>query len=186
MPPAASTIALYAVPATPFGKEAVVIASPELMTSVKVFVAVRAVGVELSVTVIVTEAVPAAVGVPVICPVDAFIVSPAGKPAADHEYGGTPPVAAAVALYATLITPDGNAEVVMDNGTRTVIEKVFEAVCGVGEPESVTVTVTGLVPAAVGVPVICPVLALMLRPAGNPVADQLKAGVPPEASTVAL
>jgi hypothetical protein len=61
-------------------------------------VAVRTVGVELSVTVIVTEAEPAAVGVPVICPVEALMARPAGNPAADHEYGGTPPVALTVAL----------------------------------------------------------------------------------------
>lgn len=98
VPPAASTIAAYAVPEIAFGKDGVVIESPELMTSDRVFVAVRAVGVELSVTVIVTEAAPAAVGVPVICPVEAFMVRPAGNPAADHEYGGTPPVALTVAL----------------------------------------------------------------------------------------
>jgi hypothetical protein len=38
---------------------------------------------------------------------------------------------------------------------------------------AVTVTLNGLPPAVVGVPVIAPVLALMLSPAGNPVADQL-------------
>lgn len=61
----------------------------------------------------------------------------------------------------------------MDSGTSMVNENVFEAVCGVGEPESVTVTVTETVPAAAGVPVICPVLGLISKPDGSPVADQL-------------
>jgi hypothetical protein len=61
----------------------------------------------------------------------------------------------------------------MDSGTSMVKENVFDAVCGVGDPESVTVTVTELVPAAPGVPVISPVLGSMLRPDGKPVADQL-------------
>jgi hypothetical protein len=98
VPPAASASAAYDVPVIPIGNDAVVIESPELITSDSVFVAVRTVGVELSVTVIVTEAEPAAVGVPVICPVEALMARPAGNPAADHEYGGTPPVALTVAL----------------------------------------------------------------------------------------
>ena len=44
----------------------------------------------------------------------------------------------------------------------------------VAEVASVTVTVTELVPTAVGVPAIDPVLALMLRPAGKPVAEKFR------------
>lgn len=39
--------------------------------------------------------------------------------------------------------------------------------------ESVTVTVTGFVPAVVGVPVIWPDEALIERPPGKPVAEKL-------------
>ena len=39
--------------------------------------------------------------------------------------------------------------------------------------ESVTVIAAVLVPGALGVPEIFPVLLLMLRPAGSPVADQV-------------
>jgi len=49
-----------------------------------------------SVTVTVTELVPAAVGVPEITPVPLPIVSPEGSPLADHVYGPFPPVAAIV------------------------------------------------------------------------------------------
>jgi hypothetical protein len=38
------------------------------------------------------------VGVPLITPVPALIVSPAGRPVADHVYGVVPPVAATVAV----------------------------------------------------------------------------------------
>ncbi len=50
---------------------------------------------------------------------------------------------------------------------------------------STTVTVTVEVPAVVGVPEMTPVPALIVRPAGSPVADQLYGGVPPTALTVA-
>jgi hypothetical protein len=61
----------------------------------------------------------------------------------------------------------------MTSGAAAMVrEKVLLPDRG-GAALSVTVTVTELVPAALGVPVICPVPALMLKPAGNPVADQL-------------
>jgi hypothetical protein len=52
--------------------------------------------------------------------------------------------------------------------------------------ESFTVTFAVLVPAAVGVPVITPVLALIVSPAGRPVADHVYGVVPPVAVTGAL
>ena len=65
-----------------------------------------------------------------------------------------------------------------------VSERAAEAVACVGEVESVTVTVAELAPAAVGVPEIWPLLELMLKPAGNPVADQVYGVLPPVAATV--
>ena len=50
--------------------------------------------------------------------------------------------------------------------------------------ESFTVTTTVLGPVAEGVPLIRPVVELILRPAGSPVADQLYGVVPPVAITV--
>jgi hypothetical protein len=52
-----------------------------------------------SFTVMFALLVPAGpVGVPLITPVPELIVSPAGRPVADHVYGVVPPVAATVAV----------------------------------------------------------------------------------------
>src|SRR4051794_20659677 len=56
----------------------------------------------------------------------------------------------------------------------------------VGLVLSVAVTVTLYVVAVVGVPEITPVEALIARPAGRPVADQLYGVTPPEADMVRL
>ena len=67
-----------------------------------------------------------------------------------------------------------------------VIEKFAVAVCA-GDAESVTVTTTLLlVPAAVGVPLMTPVEALIVNPAGWPLIDHVYAPVPPVATTAAL
>src|SRR6185436_2067823 len=50
---------------------------------------------------------------------------------------------------------------------------------------SVTVIATPKFPAAVGVPPIWPVVALIVRPDGNPAALQRYGGCPPEAATLA-
>ena len=55
-------------------------------------------GISESVTIMVKFDVPVAVGVPLIAPVAAFNVNPAGKVPLkmDHVYGAAPPVAATV------------------------------------------------------------------------------------------
>src|SRR5512142_587153 len=53
-------------------------------------------------------------------------------------------------------------------------------------PPLVAVTVTGYVPAVVGLPLITPVAASSDRPGGRPVADQAYAPEPPEACRVRL
>jgi len=58
------------------------------------------------------------------------------------------------------------------------------AVWGVGLVESVTATVTALVPAAVGAPLIAPEFGLIVTPAGSPVADHVKGVAPPVAAIV--
>jgi hypothetical protein len=80
---------------------------------------------------------------------------------------------------------DSGDVVVIANGATIVMERLAEAVCW-GLVESFTVTFAVLVPAAVGVPLITPVLALIVSPAGRPVADHVYGVVPPEASTVVL
>ncbi len=59
----------------------------------------------------------------------------------------------------------------MTNCVTTVSDRVFEALC-CGAVESVTVIVTLLAPAAVGMPEMTPVVELIANPAGSPVAAQ--------------
>src|SRR5579885_147983 len=157
--------------------------SGELMVSGRFFDAVS-IGFAESVTVRVTVPLKPAVGVPLIWPPD-DIVSVDGKPVADHEYGVVPPVALAVNAYATFAVPVAKALVVIASGCTIVICK-FPVALICGFVESFTVMVAVLLPAIVGVPLMTPVVALMVKPAGNPVADQLYGVVPPVALTVAL
>ena len=80
----------------PFGNDVVVIDRAALIVSESGWVAVRD---PLSVTRNMMFEVPAAVGVPVIAPVEAFNDRPAGKllPTVAHVYGVVPPAAASVA-----------------------------------------------------------------------------------------
>ena len=98
MPPVAAREALYAEPTTAFVNDVVEMATGATTTIVRLLVAVIAVGVVESVTVTDTVLLPAAVGVPVMAPVDAFTVRPAGSPVAAHLYGELPPVAPREAL----------------------------------------------------------------------------------------
>lgn len=94
----AVTVAVYGTPLTPLGSDVVVMFRGAAMTSENVLFTVCGFGVPLSVTVIVTELVPAAEAVPVICPVAGSIDNPAGSPVALNVYGATPPAAVTVVL----------------------------------------------------------------------------------------
>ncbi len=94
-----------------------------------------------------------------------------------------PPVAVSCPLYGVLTTPDGNALVLTDSALLTVIVNFAVAVAG-GVPESVTVTLTLLVPASVGVPLMWPLVGLIESPAGRPEADHEYVPVPPVAVRV--
>jgi len=72
--------------------------------------------------------VPAVVGVPLITPVDALIVRPAGWPLTDQANDPVPPVAAIVKLYGVPCTPFGSEGVVIPSPLTIVIEKVAVAV----------------------------------------------------------
>ncbi len=112
---------------------------------------------------------PATEGVPLITPVLAFKVRPVGSDplAIDQVYGVMPPAARNVALYALPAVALGSDVVVMTRGTgATVSVNARLAVAGVAA-ESVTETVKVNEPATVGVPVITPVLAFSVKPAGN-------------------
>jgi len=100
------------------------------------------------------------------------MLKPEGRPLADHVYGVFPPVAATVVEYAAPAAPFGSDAVVIEGAAAIAIARFADAVRCVGEVESVTVMAAVLVPDALGVPEICPVLLLIPRPAGKPVADQ--------------
>jgi hypothetical protein len=74
----------------------------------------------------------------------------------------------------------------MLNAPAILSDRFTVLVRAVGVVESLTVTATVLVAAAVGVPLITPVVWLILKPGCNPVADQVYGEVPPVACTVAL
>lgn len=172
VPPVAFITALYGVPCWPVGNVDVVMLSAAVPVTMilKAFVAVWAVGVVESVTFAVklTEAAP--VGVPEICPVDVFRVSPGGKtPVLMLQlYGVFPPVAAKVALYALPCCPLGKELVLMlTDAAATTTLSACVAVSAVGFVESVTFTVKLKVPEALGVPEIAPLEAFKLRPVGR-------------------
>ena len=69
--------------------------------------------------------------------------------------------------------PPDVARTMAGTGDVIVSERFFVVLRCVGSVESVTVTATVKVPEAVGVPLITPVEAAIVRPAGKPVAVQL-------------
>jgi hypothetical protein len=96
-----------------------------------------------------------------------------------------PPVADRGLEYAVLAVPAGSdAEIVKAEGAGAAmtIERATDLVWA-GLPPSATVTVKFVVPVAVGVPEIKPVVREMLSPAGRlpTVMDQLYEEVPPVA-----
>jgi hypothetical protein len=129
----------------------------------------------LSVTVITTELVPAVVGVPVITPVAELIDSPAGRVPPAAQVSVKCPLEAAGIVSGVMATWAVDA---WAPGLTTVTTSAPDALItqeNVAVPEapvvSVTVTVTELVATTVGVPVMCPVEALIESPAGRPVAE---------------
>ena len=147
----------------PFGKVRVVIENAPLTVTEYVRAAVRAAA---SVGVMVNVEVPAAVGVPLMAPVLAFRVRPAGRGSGPRAKvtGLTPPVVTIVALYATPRVPEGNVTVVFVNAFRicTVYDWVLFS-----PPLSVTIMPKEVEPTAVGVPEITPVLGARVKPGGK-------------------
>lgn len=87
VPPDATRDMLYAVPAVAAGSEVVVMVKGLVeaaeTTRLMVFVAVFAVGVVESFTVMATESVPLVDVVPVMAPVEPLMAKPLGKPDAE-------------------------------------------------------------------------------------------------------
>jgi hypothetical protein len=129
-----------------------------------------------SVAVTTTLNVPVAVGVPLIVPA-LLIVTPVGRPVADHVNGVVPPLALPpVVGYGRLIVQDGS-----EVGAVIVGAVLIVIVYGwlFDEPAaSVMVTVTVFVPVADGVPERTPA-ELIDMPVGRLLADHVEAPVPP-------
>jgi hypothetical protein len=130
-----------------------------------------------------TGKTPPVVGVPVIDPVVGSMDSPAGSPVADQVSAAPDCVSVAELVSAVIAVPDG-ADVSDWGVTATVLVTVQanEAVPEKPAP-SVATMVTEHEHGAVGVPVTVPVDELMERPAGSPVADQVR--VAPDWESVA-
>ena len=123
----------------------------------------------LSLTCTVSGYVPTAGGVPLSAPVEGFSISQEGKPEVPvHVYGGVPPEAASVAVYACPDTAPGSELVVMVSGAAAVAETVREKSAVPSSPVlSATCTVKEYVPAVWGVPVMAPAFWSRLRPGGR-------------------
>jgi hypothetical protein len=152
----------------------VTLSSGALIVMLNILIAVCAVGVSASVTFTVKSIGPVTlpVGVPLIAPVLVFNVSPAGSEPLliDQAYGVIPPLAASVAPYTVPSVPAASEEVLtLSRGALTAILRFADCVLAVGVSESVTDTVKLFVPTCgpVGLPVIAPVDAFRLNPAGR-------------------
>ena len=161
VPPVADNICEYATPTVPFGNDCVATARPAATVIVKS--AVLEDPAE-SVARAVKRNVPAVVGVPEIAPLE-LSDKPAGKvpPARDQVYGGVPPDAVRVWLYATPASAPARVVTLIVTPGATVMEKSFAV-----EAPAVSATrpVKVKIPAAAGVPLIAPA-ALNDRPAGS-------------------
>jgi hypothetical protein len=165
-PPAADSVADTGVPTVPAESEAVMVRVAGVTASVRL---AEAVVPFASVTVTPTVELPAAVGVPLIAPA-AEADNPAGKPLTAQAYGCTPPAAARLAEYAVPTVPlESDVVVTVSGAGVTASARLAEAVAPF---ESVTVTPTVKLPAAVGAPVITPAVEAD-KPAGKPVALQV-------------
>jgi len=95
----AATGALYELPTTPLGSDAVVIESAATTVMLSALVAVCAVGVEESVALTVKLVVPVAFGVPVMAPLALRVAQAGGEPEEMLQVtGGLPPALCSCAL----------------------------------------------------------------------------------------
>jgi hypothetical protein len=115
----------------------------------------------------------AAVGVPLITPVEAFSERPLGSaPEVNAQlYGAVPPLAVRVAVYAAPTLALGKALVAIDKGATPagrIVENRLADLVWAGLLESVTVNVRATwFATALGVPATTPVVGFSERPAGS-------------------
>ena len=157
--------------------------SVNVAAATAILVACIAVTDALSVTNTVNETVPALVGDPVTTPVDEFIPNPAGSAPTltEYTYGGVPPPAVQLPLYATPTCAAGRLHANVSCAAATAI---LVACIAVADALSVTRTVNEIVPAVVGEPVTAPVDELIVpNPAGSAptLIEYVYGGVPPAA-----
>jgi hypothetical protein len=123
-----------------------------------------------------TLVIPAAVGVPVMAPVDELRTRPAGSGLAVKLVGE--PVAVMVYVVNTVPTVPGAVVALVMTGAMPAAAIVMVTVAGLLVPIAfVAVSETTVAAAAVGVPVMAPVDELRTRPAGSGLAVKL-VGVP--------
>ena len=124
-------------------------------------------------------------GVPEMVPVLPSRLSPVGSAPAvtDQVKGAVPPLAVNVFEYSAAAVPPGRVVVVIFKMSPIVIESGRVVLA---PTLSVTRIVKLTVPAVVGVPLMAPVLAFRLKPAGSVAAetDQVIVPVPPDATNV--
>lgn len=170
-PPAAVSVCEYDAPTWPFARAAVVIISDaEEIVSVRLALIVCAGELE-SVTLNVNAvALTAAVGVPLIKPVNEFSARPPGKvpEMRVQVYGAVPPVAVNVCEYDVPTWPiASDAVVIISDAEEIVSVRLTFAVC-VDGVESVTLNASEVAfTALVGVPLITPVDDPSVKPLGN-------------------
>lgn len=132
-----------------------------------------------SVAVTVNVLVPAADGVPWMVPVTLPSARPTGNAPArtDHAYGALPPITAKVWPNGAPVLAVASEGGDIDRLARVIVQ--VKPVAPAKSEGSVAMRVTGYVPAVVGTPVTVPVAASMDRPAGRPVAAQVKVALGP-------
>jgi len=127
----------------------------------------------VSVAVMVTEKTPAVVGVPVTDPVEELIERPAGRPEVVQVKDWPDWVSVAELVNVLMAVPAGEVRLDLDK-TATVLVVVHVSAAEPACPVLSEATIrTEAEPGVVGVPVIVPLEALIDRPAGSPVADQV-------------
>jgi hypothetical protein len=176
MPPETASVAEYATPTVPFGREPVIAGAAAIVTGYDL----DALAPFESVTVALTVYEPLVLGVPLICP-DVLNVRPGGTPVAFHVTGDAPPEAARLAEYNAPTVPLGREGVVIERAGEIVMVYDCDAVAPFA---SRTVTTMVGVPAVAGVPPSTPAV-LRVRPAGTPVAVHVRGAAPPPAAKLA-
>ena len=169
VPPLACSVVEYAVPVVPPGSDVVVTVGGCTIVATTILNACVPILFAASFSCTVNDAVPAVVGVPVICPVELFSERPAGKKpkVTDHVYGVVPPLASRVVEYAVPVVPPGSDVVVTVGGCAAAATAILNAFVPALFAASLTCTVNDTVPGVVGVPEITPVDATRLNPVGS-------------------